>query len=193
MFDRQPRGAVRTPPITQREVRATVKWFNAAKGFGFVTPEDGSPDAFLHVSAVQAAGHDSLNEGTIIVCDLAQGARGPQVAAIHSVEMAEGGEAPAGGRASRFGGSDAGNTRSRRDFQGDFAGGEGETIEGTVKWFNETKGFGFIAPESGGKDIFVHISALQRSGLTTLSEGEAVRAVVRMGPKGPEAERIEAL
>ncbi|MDR3516156.1 MAG: cold-shock protein [Azospirillaceae bacterium] len=192
MFDRQPRGAVRTPPITQREVRATVKWFNAAKGFGFVTPEDGSPDAFLHVSAVQAVGHDSLNEGTTIVCDLAQGARGPQVAAIHSIEAAEGDVAPRSPRAPRDGGFASAENRPQRDFQGN-AGSDGDAITGIVKWFNETKGFGFIAPDSGGKDIFVHISALQRSGLSTLAEGDAVRAVVRIGAKGPEAESIEAI
>src|SRR4051812_30149654 len=86
MFDRPSRGPSRPPQITQRNVSATVKWYNPTKGFGFVTPEDGSPDAFLHASAVQAAGYDTLSDGTTIVCDLAQGAKGPQVASIYSVD-----------------------------------------------------------------------------------------------------------
>ena len=64
---------------------------------------------------------------------------------------------------------------------------------GTVKWFNAEKGFGFIAPDGGGKDIFVHASALSRSGLTTLPEGSPVRVTTRQGQKGVEADRIEVL
>jgi len=60
-----------------------------------------------------------------------------------------------------------------------------------VKWFNVTKGFGFIAPDSGGKDVFVHVKAVERSGLSGLSDGERVRITVRQGQKGPEAERVE--
>ena len=67
-------------------VSALVKWYNPTKGFGFVQPEDGSPDAFLHASLVAQAGHDDLPEGTALVCDIAEGPRGPQVAAIQSVE-----------------------------------------------------------------------------------------------------------
>jgi len=59
MYDRPPRS-FNAPAITHSGARATVKWFNPTKGFGFVTPEDGSPDAFLHISAVQSAGYDAL-------------------------------------------------------------------------------------------------------------------------------------
>ncbi len=63
---------------------------------------------------------------------------------------------------------------------------------GTVKWFNSTKGYGFIAPESGGKDIFVHISAIERSGLTTLADNQKVTFEVASGRDGREsAESIE--
>ncbi|HYH21480.1 MAG TPA: cold shock domain-containing protein, partial [Azospirillum sp.] len=60
MFDRPQRNAFRAPEITHRNIRATVKWFNPTKGFGFVTPEDGSPDAFLHSTVLQFSGHDAL-------------------------------------------------------------------------------------------------------------------------------------
>ena len=58
---------------------------------------------------------------------------------------------------------------------------------GKVKWFNETKGFGFIEPEGGGKDVFVHYSAIQDQGFKTLREGQEVSFEVTEGPKGPQA------
>jgi CspA family cold shock protein len=61
---------------------------------------------------------------------------------------------------------------------------------GTVKWFNETKGFGFITPEGGGEDIFVHFSAIQSQGFRTLAEGQAVTYDVERGPKGLQASRV---
>ncbi|MGQ9367419.1 cold-shock protein [Azospirillum sp. ST 5-10] len=194
MYDRQPRGGFRAsaPEITQRNVTATVKWYNPDKGFGFVTPEDGSPDAFLHASAVQFSGHDALPEGTTVVCDLSRGPKGPQVAALHSVDTSTAtGDRPRSGGA-RSGGGFGGQRRSGGwddNSYGSDAG--GEVVDGTVKWFNATKGFGFIAPDSGGKDVFVHVKAIERSGLTSLSDGERVRITVRQGMKGPEAARVE--
>ena len=61
---------------------------------------------------------------------------------------------------------------------------------GTVKWFNKTKGFGFIAPEDGGKDVFVHISVLEACGLDTLHEDQKVRMEPEMGQKGPQATKV---
>ena len=61
---------------------------------------------------------------------------------------------------------------------------------GTVKWFNESKGFGFIAPEDGSKDVFVHFSAIQGDGFRTLAEGQSVNYEVEQGPKGPQAAAV---
>jgi len=61
---------------------------------------------------------------------------------------------------------------------------------GTVKWFNESKGFGFISPSDGSKDVFVHFSAIQGSGFKTLAEGQSVNFDVEDGPKGPQATNV---
>jgi CspA family cold shock protein len=63
---------------------------------------------------------------------------------------------------------------------------------GTVKWFNESKGFGFITPSDGGKDVFVHFSAIQGGGFRTLKEGQVVEFEIENGPKGPQATQVRA-
>jgi cold shock protein len=185
-------GSSRTPRPFATRVRATVKWYNPSKGFGFVAPEDGSRDVFLHVSTVEQAGLQSLDEGSIIVCDLADGQKGAQVSAIHSVEA---GSAPAQ-RSTR---PSPGSRDPRQSVSGyDDYGygskpGSAETLEGTVKWFNPDKGYGFIAPDQGGKDVFVHIRAVERAGLGTLQQNQRVRFAQRVGQKGPEADGIDVI
>ena len=66
-------------------------------------------------------------------------------------------------------------------------------IKGTVKWFNETKGFGFITPEDGSKDIFVHFSAIADSGFKTLNEGQRVEFSIEQGQKGPAAAKVTCI
>ena len=142
-------GFPRTPRPFATHVRATVKWYNSSKGFGFVSPDDGSADAFLHASVVEQAGLQSLNEGAILVCDLADGQKGAQVSTIHSVEA---------GSAQRSSRPTTGSRYPRQSVSGYDDDGygarpsRGGTVEGTVKWFNPDKGFGFIAPDQGGKD-----------------------------------------
>ncbi|ASG21087.1 cold-shock protein [Nitrospirillum viridazoti] len=191
------RRSPQSPQITRRGVNATVKWYNPTKGFGFVTLSDGSPDAFLHASVVQAFGHDSLADGTTINCDLSQGQKGPQVAAIHSVD--ESTATPGGGGGGMGGGMGGGRRDSfgggapRRAAGGWESSGPTETVEGTVKFYSADKGFGFVTPDGGGKDVFVHITALERSGVRALTPEQRVRLTTSMGQKGPQANRVEVL
>jgi cold shock protein len=167
-------------------VSALVKWYNPTKGFGFVQPEDGSPDAFLHASLVAQSGHDDLPEGTALVCDIAEGPRGPQVAAIQSVEPPS--EPVMRSRPPRrpggFGGGGGGGYAAAAD---------GEVVEGVVKFFNNEKGFGFIIPDDGGKDVFISARTLTRAGIDSLEAQQRVRVTTRLGQKGPMAERVELL
>ena len=164
--------------VTQANVTATVKWFNSAKGFGFVAPSDGTPDAFLHISALERAGLSQIAEGATIVCDLGQGNRGPQVVTVHEVDSSTASPAAA---------SSAGPRRPPVDR------GPSQTVEGTVKFFSAEKGFGFVAVDEGGKDVFVHIKALERSGIRALETGQRVRVTITQGQKGPQADAVDVI
>lgn len=71
--------------------------------------------------------------------------------------------------------------------------GEGSMATGTVKWFNASKGYGFISPNNGGDDVFAHFSAIEMDGYKTLKEGQHVEFEIQEGPKGPQATRIRSL
>jgi cold shock protein len=182
-------------------VSALVKWYNPTKGFGFVQPEDGSPDAFLHASLVAQAGHDDLPEGTALVCDIAEGPRGPQVAAIQSVAppsepvmRSRPPRRPGGGFGGGGGGYGGGGGGGYGGGGGGYGGaGDGEVVEGVVKFFNNEKGFGFIIPDDGGKDVFISARTLTRAGIDSLEAQQRVRVTTRVGQKGPMAERVELL
>jgi CspA family cold shock protein len=155
-------------------VQATVKWYNPEKGFGFVQLADGSGDAFLHVSVVERSGQDSVPPGATLEVRAGPGPKGPQVAEILSIDNSTAQqEQPRRGRPERLAYA--------------MVGGAAVEESGTVKWYNATKGFGFIGSDRGGKDIFVHASVLERAGIAGLTEGQRVAVDVVDGRKGPEA------
>jgi len=163
------------------EVDAVVKWFNGQKGFGFVELGDGTGDAFLHVAVLQQAGRQSVLPGSKMRVATAQGPKGRQVARVVSVDESTATEQPRRPPREGGGGGGGGFGRGPRDLS------NAVEMTGTVKWFNTDKGFGFIAPEGGGKDVFIHISVLGRSGVTGLAEGQQVSMRVVETPKGREA------
>ena len=171
MHDRRP-GFFRTEDApTGRRVEAKVKWFNAAKGFGFVTLSDGSPDAFLPMAVLRRAGYEDVREGASISCEVGTGAKGPLVVTVLNLDNSS--AVPAGmGGAARVAARPA------------------QTLEGAVKWFEADRGYGFIAPDGGGKDIFIHVTALRRSGVNQVGPGQRVRVDVVDGRKGLEADKV---
>jgi CspA family cold shock protein len=155
-----------------------VKWFNPEKGFGFVELSDGSGEAFLHVRQVEAAGHKGLESGTTLVVKVGPGQKRPQVTEIISVDTSTAEPEP--------------TRRPPRAWPGiPRQGGGAADVMGTVKWYDPAKGFGFIAVEGESKDLFVHVSALERAGLGALEQGQAVRVSVVEGHKGREVGTIE--
>lgn len=185
------------PEPSHREVAAVVKWYSPSKGFGFVQLDDGSPDAFLHVSVVEQTGRQDLPDGTKLICDITEGRKGRQVSHIHRIESlgvatsrsAGGSYGDRGGggydRGPRGGGGGGGYGG------GDRGGPPATSVQGTVKFFDAAKGYGFITPDDGGKDVFVSARTLGRVGLTTLENNQRVKMLVRMGQKGPMADSVE--
>ncbi len=150
----------------------TVKFFNPAKGFGFISPHDGGADVFVHISAVERSGLSGLDDGAEVSFQVEKDRRSGKLAAV---DLEVTGAAPAGGRPARPSGPSRGfdhhDDRGSRPRPERVAGGSGS---GVVKWFNAQKGFGFIQPSDGGGDVFVHISAVERAGLRELSDGQPV-------------------
>ncbi|MBV9222305.1 MAG: cold shock domain-containing protein [Methylobacteriaceae bacterium] len=159
-------------------IDAVVKWFKSDKGFGFVELGNGTGDAFLHINALQAAGHETVPPGSKLKVQVGTGAKGTQVVKVLEVDTSTATEQRP--FRSQFGDSPR---PQRRPIDPSLA----VELSGKVKWFDETKGFGFIAVGDGGKDVFVHISTLGPSGVARLVEGQPVTMRVVETPKGREA------
>jgi CspA family cold shock protein len=156
-------------------IGATVKWFNPEKGFGFVELADRSGDVFLHINALETAGHKTVAPGALLSVQVGQGAKGRQVSAV--LEVGEGPLPPK--HASR---SERAPSRPRVvDTSAAI------TVSGTVKWFNTEKGFGFTVADDGLKDVFIHNSVVAKAGMPPLLEGQRVTMQVITSPKGREA------
>ncbi len=158
------------PPQVIGEGKGVVKFFNGQKGFGFIVRDDGGEDVFVHISAVEQAGLTGLAEGQPLEFTLVD--RGGRVSATDL--KIEGDPLPV---------EDRGPPRDR----GPQRQLTGEKATGTVKFFNSTKGFGFITRDDGQPDAFVHISAVERAGMHSLNEGDRVEFELEVDRRGKTA------
>jgi CspA family cold shock protein len=163
-----------------------IKWFNRSKGFGFIIPSDGSGDIFLPLSALERAGHSEAPDGASIVFEWTQGPKGRAVAQVLELDLST--ATPRAPRENRF----RGPRESRGDSYEEQAG-PTESLDGVVKWYDPARGFGFILPNDGSKDIFVHVTALRRSGIEMLEPGQPVRMMVAQARRGREAASIQLI
>jgi len=165
-------------PSGTAPIKGTVKWFNPAKGFGFVTLDDGQ-DAFCHASALVNLQSSNMPQGATIMCEVQQGQRGLQVINVHSVDLSTAETQPMRG--------------PRPPRERGPSGPSGPMGDGKVKFFNEQKGFGFVMPDDGAADVYIHASALRRSGIQSLAPEQRIRFSTRQGMKGVEVDRIELI
>ncbi|MYL96215.1 cold shock domain-containing protein [Novosphingobium sp. FGD1] len=144
--------------------RGVVKFFNAAKGFGFIQRDEGGDDVFVHISSVERAGLEGLAEGQQLEFQLVD--RGGKISATDLSVVGD--VIPVAKREP---------AAPQRQLTG-------EKASGTVKFFNSMKGFGFITRDDGQPDAFVHISAVERSGLSGLNEGDRVEFDIEVDRRG---------
>ena len=166
------------PPQVVGEGKGVVKFFNPQKGFGFIVRDDGGEDVFVHISAVEQAGLTDLADGQPLEFTLVD--RGGRVSATDI----------------KISGEPMAVSRSPREDSGDAGGGDrggpqrqltGEKAQGTVKFFNAMKGFGFISRDDGQADAFVHISAVERAGMPTINEGDRLEFEIEVDRRGKYA------
>lgn len=174
-------NAFQMPPGDGAPLSGKIKWFNRSKGFGFIVPNDGSGDVFLPLVVLERAGFSEAPDGADITFAWVQGPKGR--AATQVIDLDTSTAAPRAPRESR-------PTRRERD---DEPAGPTEQLDGVVKWYDAARGFGFVLPNDGGKDVFVHVTALRRAGIDELQPGQAVRMQVAQARRGREAASIQLL
>ncbi|PLW78607.1 cold-shock protein [Cohaesibacter celericrescens] len=174
--ERQPfeSDATEDAAVDVTQIAGKIKWFDVAKGFGFIVPDDESSDILLHVTCLRRDGYRTAYEGARLVCEVLQGPRGLQALRILSMDEST---------AIHPSQLPPANTHVQVTPTSEL-----ETA--TVKWFNREKGFGFLTQGEGTDDIFVHMETLRLYGLTELRPNQEVQVRYGPGPKGKMATEI---
>jgi CspA family cold shock protein len=165
------------PPEGLVEVAGRVKWFDVGKGYGFIVPDNGEADVLVHVTVLRRDGFATLTEGARVVAEAQRRERGLQVFRVLSIAPGEGPPM-----------TPTAPTRQRA--QASVVGGFEIVI---VKWFNRSRGFGFLTRGEGTEDIFVHMETLRRYGFIDPKPGDTMLARFGPGPKGLLAAEVRPL